>query len=128
MTDELREYDREYTTYSDPSVRTRIGYSHDRGRVTRFVVQLEHQFEGSWRTVVRYDHDEGGAEEMTHDVTEEGLHMDVYRDAEKTRTEQITGPIPAGVAFTHAEEHLAEHRERFISRFEQWHRTNRTDQ
>jgi len=128
MTDEPREYDREYTTYSDRTVRTRIGYSHEKGRVTQFVVQLEYELEGSWRTVVRFDHDEGGAEEIVHDVVEEGLHMDVYRDGEKIRTEQITGPIPSGAAFAHAEEHLAEHRERYISRFEQWHRTDRTDQ
>jgi hypothetical protein len=124
MSDEPRAYDREYTTRSKPTVRTRVGYSHDSGRVTRFVVQLEYRLEGTWRTVVRYDHDERGPEEMTHDVTQEGLHADVYRNGETFRTEQVTGPIPPGIAFTHAEEHLTEHRERFVSRFEQWHRTD----
>jgi len=52
--------------------------------VTRFTVQLEYRHDDEWREVVRYDHDGtdiGGG----HDVTEEGLHIDIYRDGEQYR-------------------------------------------
>jgi hypothetical protein len=41
MSEEPRDYDREYTTRTGKTVRRRLGYSHDHGKVTRFVVQLE---------------------------------------------------------------------------------------
>lgn len=119
------EYDREWTTPSGSRARKRLGYSHDRGHVTRFVVQLEYRLGGEWVEVVRSDHDEEG--EFAHDVTDEGLHLDVFRDGEKVDTDQLTGPLPADVGFTLAEEHLAEHAERYVTRFEQWHKTDRTD-
>lgn len=50
-----------------------------------------------------FDHDAGGVDEMAHDVGDEGLHMDVYRDNEKDDTVSITGPIPPPVGFTSAE-------------------------
>jgi hypothetical protein len=46
----------------------RIGYSHERGDVTRFVVQVEYRLDGDWHEVVRYDH--GPASERGHDVTD----------------------------------------------------------
>lgn len=54
-------------------------------------------------------------------VTDEGLHIDVYRDAEKYRQEYVAPPMPAGVALDFAEDHLAENTQRFITRFEEWH-------
>jgi hypothetical protein len=119
MTDEPRDYDREYTTRTGSAVRRRLGYSHDQGEVTRFVVQLEYLYEDEWTPVVRYDHDLPG--EHGHDVSEEGLHIDVYREGEKYRQEYVAPPMPAGVAFDFAEDHLAENVERFITRFEEWH-------
>ncbi|MFB6353088.1 MAG: hypothetical protein ABEJ92_03290 [Halobacteriales archaeon] len=85
------------------------------------MVQLEYRLEGDWREVVRYDHDPEGPDEVAHDVTEEGLHVDIYRDGEKIETERLTGPMPADVAFNTAEEHLTEHLERIVRRFERWH-------
>lgn len=85
-------------------------------------MQLEYRLSDEWAEVVRFDHDkdtEGG-----HDVTDEGVHMDVYRDGVKIRTEQVAGPMPAGEALDFAEDHLAEHLERLIRRFEQWHNLN----
>lgn len=122
MTDERsgpREYDREYTTRIATTVRRRLGYSHDRGDVTRFVVQLEYRLEGEWTPVVRYDHDP--ASEHGHDVTDEGLHVDVYRDGEKYRTEYVAPPMPAGVALDFAEDHLGKNTQQFVTRFEEWH-------
>jgi len=83
-------------------VQLRTAFSTDRGVVTRFVIQLEYWLDGEWRQVVRYDHDReapGG-----HDVTEEGLHRDAYREGEKHRTEEVSPPIPANEAFEYAEE------------------------
>ena len=87
--------------------------------MTRFVVQLEYCVEGEWREVVRYDHDPASV--FGHDVTEEGLHIDVYRDDEQYRTEYVAPPMPAGVALDRAEDHLSNNLETFTTRFEQWH-------
>ena len=118
--EEPREYDQGYTVRRSAVVRQRLGYSHDRGEVMRFVVQLEYRHEGEWWPVVRYDHDP--ASTHGHDVTTEGLHIDVYRDGEKYRQEYVAPPIPAGVALDFAEDHLAENAQRFTRRFEAWHK------
>lgn len=78
MTSGPRGYDREWTTQTGTTVRRRLGYSHEQGEVTRFVVQLEYLYEKEWMPVVRYDHDP--MSDQGHDVTDEGLHIDVYRD------------------------------------------------
>lgn len=120
MSDERpQDYDREYTDPLSDVTRVRLGYSHDRGEVTRFVVQLEYYVESEWREVVRYDH--APASEFGHDVTEDGLHIDVYRDGKQYRTEYVAPPMPAGLALDRAEDHLSNNLEGFTSRFEQWH-------
>lgn len=96
----------------------------ERGTVTRFVLQLEYLIDaesGEWAEVVRYDHDAGGSDEATHDVTEDGLHIDVYRDGEKADSHELTPPLPAGEALDRAEEHLRQHLEGYLRRFEEWH-------
>lgn len=123
----MDEYDREFTTpVGLAGARLRKGYSHERSTVTAFVVQLEYLRESGdeWRAVVRSDHDprtEGG-----HDVTKEGVHLDVYREGEKIDTKSLFGPLPAADAFDYAEGHITEHAERYINRFTQWHRNNQT--
>ena len=119
MSEEPRDYDREYTAWRGTTVRRRLGYSHDHGDMTRFVVQLEYQYEGEWTPVVGYDHDPASVH--GHDVTEEGLHIDVYRGGEKYRQEYVAPPMPAGVALDFAEDHLTENTQRFTRRFEEWH-------
>ena len=119
MTETPREYDREFTTPLEYRVRRRIGYSHNRGSITRFVVQLEYRIDDEWFEIVRFDHDP--VSEHGHDVTAEGVHMDVYRDGEKLRVEEIFPPMTANEALTFAEEHMNQHAERYITRFERWH-------
>lgn len=119
-----RDYDLEYTAPEDGPVRRRLGIDTDRGEVTRFVLQLEYLIDPNtdvWATVVRYDHDGKGAEEAAHDVTEEGLHIDVYRDGEKTDSHELIPPLPAAEALEAAEGHLSDHMEGYVRRFEQWH-------
>jgi len=119
MSEGPRDYDREFTTPLEYRVRRRIGYSHDHGEVTRFVVQMEYRLDGEWAEIVRFDHDPES--DHGHDVTVEGVHMDVYRDGEKLRSEEVFPPMPASDALTFAEEHLNQHAERYIKRFETWH-------
>jgi hypothetical protein len=119
MSEGPREYDREYTAREGMTIRRRLGYSHDCGKVTKFVVQLEYLYKDAWVPVVRYDHDP--ASMHGHDVTDDGLHIDVYRDGEKYRQEYVAPPMPAGVALDFAEDHLAENTQRFTRRFEEWH-------
>jgi len=107
-------------------VQLRTAFSAEKGEVTRFVIQLEYWLDGDWHEVVRYDHDRDAP--SGHDVTEEGLHRDVYRDGEKHRTEEVSPAIPANEAFDYAEEDLREHVEPFVKRFERWHGvTDRND-
>jgi|AntRauMinimDraft_4_1070384.scaffolds.fasta_scaffold01299_4 hypothetical protein len=100
-------------------VQLRTAFSTERGEVTRFMIQLEYWLEGDWREVVRYDHDRdapGG-----HDITDEGLHRDIYRDSEKLRSEEVSPPVPTNEGLDAAEEDLRENVEGFIKRFEKWH-------
>jgi len=121
MADVPREYGREYIRPLPGPLRERIGFDTLRGEVTRFAVQLEYRLGGEWTEVVRYDHDGTDDSEFGHDAAEEGLHVDIYRDGEKHATEFITGPLPAGVALDHAEDHLAQNLQRYVKRFEEWH-------
>lgn len=119
-----REYDREFTADVDRRVRRRLGIDVERGEVRRFVVQLEYctdPLADEWATVVRYDHDSEGSTEATHDVTEEGLHIDVYRDGEKVDSHELTPPLPANQGLNAAEDHLSTHLDGYIRRFERWH-------
>lgn len=69
-----------------PNARVRSELDVRRGIPTRFVVQLEYRVDSEWSVVARFDHDSTG--EQSHDVTEDGLHMDVYRNGEKYRVER----------------------------------------
>jgi len=121
IADEPREYETEYTRPLPRPLRERIGFSTDHGDVTRSVVQLEYEVGKEWLEVVRHDHDSDAPDEMAHDVTEEGLHVGIYRDGEKHATEFISSPLPAGVALDHAEDHLTKNLKRYVTRFEEWH-------
>jgi len=100
-------------------VQLRTAFTTHQGDVVRFMVQLEYWLNGGWNPVVRYDHDKdapGG-----HDISEEGLHMDVYRDNEKVDVKDVSGPIDPAEGFNYAEEDLRGNVEHYIKRFEQWH-------
>jgi hypothetical protein len=122
MTNETpREYDREYRRAIPGPARVRVGFDRTKQAVTRFVVQLEYHHSGEWHPVVRYDHDGTGESDHAHDVTEDGIHMDIYRDGEKHVTEYVAPPLAGGVALDRAEDHLQNNLERFTNRYEQWH-------
>jgi hypothetical protein len=50
-----RDYDDGYVERIGYNIRFRLAYSHDKGDITRFVVQLEYRHGGDWTPVVRYD-------------------------------------------------------------------------
>jgi len=118
-----REYDREFTSTLGHRVRRRVGFDTDRGVVTRFVVQLEYRIDDDWFEVVLFDHDP--ASEHGHDVRKDGVHMDVCRDGERIRSEEVFPPMSPNDAFTFVEEHFGEHVEGYLRRFERWHGTER---
>jgi len=113
-----RTYDVERTYDRSWKARIRLGHTIENAVAVRFVRQLEYRVDDDWHVVVRYDH---GTDASEHDATDEGLHMDVYRDGQKLRTEQVGPPEHPNQALNRAEEHLQKHAERFIRRFEQWH-------
>ena len=119
-----RDYDREFTAHVAHRTRYRFGITTDRGTVTRFVLQLEYLLDPAtdeWGEVVRYDHDSRGSSEASHDVTVDGLHIDVYREGDKITSNELTPPLPANEALDRAEEHLKQNAEGYIKRFEAWH-------
>jgi hypothetical protein len=119
-----REYEREYLQNLPGPLQVRVGRDTERGNVSRFGVQLEYHMGDAWRSVVRYDHDPDS--NHGHDVTDHGLHIDVFRDREKCRTDYVAPPMPASVALDFAEAHLAKNLQRFVQRFEQWHGIRRS--
>lgn len=53
------------------------------------MVPLESHHGGEWQPVVRYDHDGTGESEHAHDVTKDGLYIEIYRDGEKHASEYV---------------------------------------
>ncbi len=72
-----------------PYARIRRELVTERGEPVRFVAQLEYDIQATptgentseWRTVARFDHHSEA--EHGHDIAEEGLHLDLYKDSEK---------------------------------------------
>ncbi|MEZ4767886.1 MAG: hypothetical protein R2844_05605 [Caldilineales bacterium] len=86
----------------------RVRYLKDRGRILRFVVQLEVLIERDWRPIVRYDN----------------AHQFVHRDDLKPDGSQIKTPPMAFAnnedAFNFALQDLRTNSRFYIERFERW--------
>lgn len=102
-----------------PIARIRFELDTERGRPIRFVVQLERRVDAEWRAVARFDHDERG--ETAHDVTEEGLHMDVYSDGRTVRVLRGFPPVAFTDAPRYCRAYLETHADRLLRRFDEWH-------
>jgi len=105
-----------------PHARLRVEIDKTAGVPTRFVVQLERRVDESWQQVVRFDHDPENP--MGHDVTEEGLHMDVYRDGEKVRVKDDFPPVGLTRAPRYCIVYIGQYAETLLRRFEEWHDLN----
>lgn len=125
MSDEPEGYDREFTTIINRRAQIRAGLSTDSGDVTRFLVQLEYWLDGEWLEVVRFDHNPNTG--FGHDITEDGLHMDIYRDDQKYRMKDDFPPVELNRAPRYCTTYIREHADRLIRRFERWHNVNETD-
>lgn len=108
-----------------PYARIRRELSVSRGAVTRFVFQLEYDVRATpdgrsphdWRAVARFDHDVDGS----HDVAEEGLHLDVYRNGEKVETFRGFPEVPLNEAPDFCQRFLVVNSDDLLDQFERWH-------
>jgi len=105
-----------------PHARVRVEIDTVGGTPTRFVVQLERRVDESWRQVVRFDHDSDNP--MGHDITEEGIHMDVYREGTKIRVKDDFPPVDLTRAPRYCIAYIERHAEVLLRRFEKWHDLN----
>jgi hypothetical protein len=105
-----------------PHTRLRVEIDKEQGVPTRFVVQLERRVGDEWRQVVRFDHDPENP--MGHDVVEEGLHMDIYRDGEKARVKDDFPPVPLTDAPRYCITYIRQNADQLLRRFDQWHDLN----
>jgi hypothetical protein len=62
-----------------------------------------------------------------HDITEEGLHMDIYRDGEKYRVKTNFPTVPLSDAPKYAESHIRGQADQLLRRYEQWHNLTTPD-
>lgn len=114
----MTEFYRRAVSRSDGELRYRV--KTERGRITAFVVQLYCWRDGSWRLVAQPDHNPTMAE--GHDVTEGGVHVDVFRDGEKHETETAPhpGPLNPELALDYAISYLEMHDKRLIRQYDAW--------
>jgi hypothetical protein len=113
-------HDRSYTDWIEyPHAQLRFILDTERGTPTRFLVQLEYRDEGEWKPVVHFDHNPEGT--YGHDMTEEGLHMDIYRDGEQYLVRQDFPPMKLSRAPAYCVSYIKTEADRLLRRFEQWH-------
>ena len=95
--------DIEYERQLDFDARMRARYRVARGRVSRFIVQLEVRAEGKWRPVVRYD------------TSHRFAHRDLYR--RRGRADKSDLKMSFEEALTHALDDLRENWELYREKF-----------
>lgn len=89
------------------------------GIPTRFFIQLEYRVEGDWGPVVHFDHNPAAPD--GHDIVEEGLHMDIYRDGEQYMVRTDFPPVSLSYAPRYCETYIRKNADRLLRRYEQWH-------
>jgi len=110
-----------------PYARIRRSLETERGDVIQFMTQLEYDVQATpsgqntpdWQPVARFDHNSESFH--GHDVSEEGLHLDLYRDGEKYKVKTNFPPVPLSRAFRYCEEYLMRHADYLLQQFEEWH-------
>ena len=63
---------------------------------------------------------------MGHDITEEGLHMDIYREGERVRVKDDFPPVGLIRAPRYCIAYLKTNAETLLRRFERWHDLNQS--
>jgi hypothetical protein len=69
--------------------------------------------------VVRFDHDADSP--AGHDIREEGLYMDVYRDGERVRVEWDFPDVALTEAPAFCIDHVTIKHDEYGERYERWH-------
>lgn len=108
-----------------PYARIRRELEVENGIPVRFVYQLEYNVEASrdglpphdWRQVARFDHDIDGP----HNVAEEGLHIDLYRDGERYEQSRDFPDVEVTDMPDFCQGYLEQNVDYFLDRFERWH-------
>lgn len=122
----MANHDKDYTDWIEyPHAQLRFILNTERGTPTQFLVQLEYRLEDGWEPVVRFDHNPDGV--YGHDITEEGLHMDIYRDGEKHLVRRDFPPVELSNAPDYCESYIENHADRLFRRYKEWHNLT-TDQ
>ncbi|MCH7661519.1 MAG: hypothetical protein IH933_13385 [Euryarchaeota archaeon] len=114
-----------YVRVEWPYARIRRELAVEDGVPIRFVYQLEYNTEASldglpphdWRQVARFDHDVDGP----HDVTNEGLHIDLYRDGEKYEQTYDFPRVELTDAPDFCQQYLQQNADYLLGRFERSH-------
>jgi len=110
-----------------PYARIRRELETEAGDVIRFAYQLEYDIQATpagqntpdWWPVARFDHHSHA--EHGHDIRDEGLHLDLYRDSEKYRILTNFPPVPLPRAPRYCEAFLTQEADRLLEQFERWH-------
>lgn len=106
------EYEHVHTKLiEDTTQRVVARFDTESGSIVRFVAQLQKRTTYSnYKTVAQFDHDSNSP--SSHDVHEEGLHLDVYRaDGAVMKAYPSHPPLPAslGVVLRGCTDYLREH-------------------
>lgn len=107
-----------------PIVRRRTIIEKERGAVAAFCVQLEfNRYPGSgsddrWQYIARFDHNPSTA--IGHDITEEGLHMDLHHPVAEDRVAKGFPPVPICDAPHFAERFFDENYLKICERYIGW--------
>lgn len=113
-----------YTDWVDyPFLRLRFQLTTDRGHVETFVIQLEYDCyylspaRDEWNAVSRFDHNP--AVEWAHDITTEGLHMDLLDvDGQKVDVRRSFDDVSLYAAPRYCENYLRENYRTLGAHFE----------
>jgi len=112
---------------SYPYARIRRVLETDRGLITAFNYQLEYDIQATpsaqhnpeWKTVARFDHNVDP--NQGHDIREEGLHLDIYRDGEKYRVRRHFPYVPLERAPRFCVVFFQQNADNLLQQFERWH-------
>lgn len=98
-----------------------------RGEMQYFVVQLEYDIQATptgenepdWQPVARFDHNTDPAH--GHDISVEGLHLDIYKDGEKYTVKTGFPNVSLDTAPEFCERYFEVNGGRLLEQFEHWH-------
>lgn len=108
----------------DPKTRLCVVIDTDRGDVAGFVVAYDYGLDGGWKRIAQFDHNPDS--QFGHDIEEEGLHMDLYREGQRYRVVRSKFPhVPVNHAPRYCIEYVKRNHGALIERFERWHNVNR---